>query len=932
MSRVAGTCASFCAAPFRAALVCAALCLAGMGTGRASFELRAGDPVGSPLLPAFLPHALGCAALDPDTVWNAAAMHLVPFGVGGLAYDALGVSSGAARVRIGRLAAGGYSETEIDAGTRGPRGCAIEAHLFLTQPSAALAAASGLRPRALLGVSCGLAREWRGLRGTFWIRDALCGPGAAALGVAPRPQVRCELRAGRGWTVALGKEWRSDRPGRGFCALSWDSQATLAAGASWTGAGVTQWCGIDAGTAAVSVWGARAGDGLPGSSGMTVSLRGARGKAGNGGAGPEAGGAAPQRGGAACGPPRAEPPRRPERAADIPPPEDPGEQSDGALLMDDALLDVCAAADSLGAWADSMGTDLPSGSLPAEAEPGPERRPFPPLVAAGDRAQVLELLRKLGGADSSGASVADSIARIFGSPSSGGRPAAATAALRPALLAAAPYLTRSRRTAAGSRFRADPASDPRALTHPSSAGPEPHAGFRWETRPALRTGKPPSMTGAGAVWGRIGSARVEARIHGSAPGGSGAASRTGRWAGSVSIASFRGDAAVGGGGCPIRWGSGILARETAVRLLTAGAGAGAAVLAPSAGEGRSAGADVPVARFGASCLRVTVARTGARAGSGAIDWSGIRLENRAWSAGLLRRSPGASTGSGFSWRVEHRAPGEQIDLECARSSPGRTEGALRWSRVRSASRGRLWWNVLLRDVLPDPRGVPPAPPPGRSRVRHLRRARLGGTVARQSAAFSFEDGGTERTDAASYARVRTLHVRCTGAGSLPGVLRWSARSDFRSRSTSRRSLAQPFGTAADARSGTVRARATATAASGWGVEIGLERAHTRPAGRPETEREARWAGIFRTGQRGAASWAWGLLDIGIDPGAQLGLSPSWSGGVRIPVRVPGLWAAGQMRVRVGGVTAGARFLTRCAGSVRTGGGLEIDLRLGARRS
>lgn len=322
------------------------------------FEILPLEEAPGPLLPLHLPFPFGTSCGPGPSGLTAGFLHLRPFGMEELRYDAAGLGWTAwnlvHQTYATRLGSDGYQELEWGARVRRRSGPGLHLRLLGTFPDHALQSEWGVFPlRAAtltpsLSGSAGRRLEWS----VNW-RDALGWGDASVLGLKPSPSLRMELDLGQGWRVLWAGGWSSSDPGRNQAriALAWSSGSSVGIGQDWSAGLNASWIQAGAGGVQGQAWTSQTGGGLPATTGLCVAL------------------ALPQSG----RPPDCEALSHPGYRESQRPPADVGtglasddpavgrtwldeipDWMDDGILLDGVPLFVSSDADSLGAWSDSL--------------------------------------------------------------------------------------------------------------------------------------------------------------------------------------------------------------------------------------------------------------------------------------------------------------------------------------------------------------------------------------------------------------------------------------------------------------------------------------------------------------------------------------------------------------------------------------------------
>ncbi len=335
------------------------------------FEILPIDDAPGHLLPLHLPFPFGASCSPEPSGLTAGFLHMRPFGMDELRFDAAALGwtawSLVHQAYAARLDAGGYNEWEWGTRVRFRSGAGLHLRLLGTCPDRELQSEWGVLPlrgatlTPGLSGSVGCRLEWS----VNW-RDAVTWGDASVLGLGPSPSLRMELDLGQGWRVLWAGGWSSSDPGRhqSRFALAWSSGSSLGVGQDWSPGLSGSWIQAGSGGVLGQVWTSQAPGGLPATTGLCVSFVPPRSGL------PRSDGEASRAG--ECGLPgmphagtAAKVPHVPAvaRAWQLETPE----WMDEGILLDGALLFATSDADSLGAWADSL--DLVQAERNAKSSP-----------------------------------------------------------------------------------------------------------------------------------------------------------------------------------------------------------------------------------------------------------------------------------------------------------------------------------------------------------------------------------------------------------------------------------------------------------------------------------------------------------------------------------------------------------------------------------
>lgn len=910
----------------RIALILLGLALCTVRPCHAAFELRPGDSGGSPMMPLSLPGAFSWPGAGDGALtspWSVSFLHLSPFGLREVSYDALGVASGTGPLRFrgsaACLSAPGYSELDLTAGALWPAGLDTGVSLLWTQPSAILRDDAGFQSRKAVVARIGWVRAWRTrLRAGIWARDLPVAGDAALLGLAARLGLRMEVQATPSWRVILCRDWAGG-DGRDEilrAALAWSPARGCEVGQAWSRGSrfETLWMSAGARRLSACAWSSSQRDGLPGASGCCLSAAG----------------------GGASAPRRAEVPadraeiRTPEAARPPGPPEW-DDSIDDALLLDAEVLIESAGADSFGAWSDSLAgcggsldTDLMSFRRGAA---GSSR--FQTIPLSSIRAQDLRDFSALSEAE------AEALASFLRQ-----KPVGRLPDLEPV----PPGLARALREVVPYLRPADPEGIPEFER--GKADTAPRWAYRFLRESKGRTGSAPR--GNNRIEGRLlsGERSLLARLDWTEANGGVRQASLGHARGLVRFDSGRVHLLVGRAADPVTWGLGLLGRGRGARLrsqdrprpetaepLDTAAGLSKASVPPSTEFLLRPSLSGSEPTWGAEFRGLGGGPYALAAGSGERRWGGIGWDGEAWAAGtLLRRQPGLP----LSYSVALRRSGdrEETSLEWTGLDRKVAHAGIRWAHAGTPRRSRpvLWWSlawrqrVLLRDLAPAT--VLADLKERRLRARRVLRAGWRHPVLSFSAEWDWRSN--QDVDEARSARSDSRKLSARGWGRGPSGIRWELRVDGSGHSTRPPELSMAGDSRGNPKTERWRARVVAQTRDrasssiplgpGWGIEWGLEQESRRSETGTESGSAGRWFGLSRSGRLGAPlSWSAGLLEVRTDGARGISLAPSWTGGSRVLCHGVGTWLGAGVRGTRGAWALKARLVSPLpAGSGRPG--------------
>jgi len=245
------------------ALALAVACLLALpGRGARGFDVRVGDPFGSPHLPGVLPAPFACFGPAPegDRAHGRAfgVLHANLFDLPGLTLDGAGAAAwhrrAWLRVGISRLAAPEFAEWSAALAAGGRVGPMVECRRLWTQPSSELIRTAAIVPEQAWSVLAGWTQPV-GRRATVrvWGQDLIRRGAVRATGLRPRWGGEVRLRAAPGVEVRAARQW--DRDGsatRIECA--WELTSDLSVGGGWRDPRRGRGCWLRAGWGKASAW------------------------------------------------------------------------------------------------------------------------------------------------------------------------------------------------------------------------------------------------------------------------------------------------------------------------------------------------------------------------------------------------------------------------------------------------------------------------------------------------------------------------------------------------------------------------------------------------------------------------------------------------------------------------------------------------------